>query len=189
MTRHSKLPLHASLAALVALSAAVPLARADIYQWEYIDPANPGLGKQESATLAPDGAGVNATRAVDLSNRNLTKAYLINANLSGFVNSYDGSSVNGANLSGANLSQADLSYANLGGGYEIVWFQDYSDWVYFTGANLAGANLTQANLLNANLSSTSLAGAVLNGAEVRGVDFAHSGISPAQLSSTASYLS
>jgi hypothetical protein len=33
-------------------------ARADIYQWEYINPSNPALGKQQSATLCPDGAGL-----------------------------------------------------------------------------------------------------------------------------------
>jgi hypothetical protein len=30
---------------------------ADIFQWEYINPADPSDGKQQSTTLAPDGDG------------------------------------------------------------------------------------------------------------------------------------
>ena len=44
-------------------------ARADIFQWEYINPADPSQGKRQSTTLAPDGAGVNAVPGVDLSGR------------------------------------------------------------------------------------------------------------------------
>ena len=50
---------------------------ADIFQWEYINPADPSQGKQQSTTLAPDGAGVDAVPGADLSDRNLTMAYLI----------------------------------------------------------------------------------------------------------------
>ena len=46
-----------------------------------INPADPGLGKQQGTTLAPDGAGVNAAPAANLNDRNLTMAYLIGANL------------------------------------------------------------------------------------------------------------
>ena len=56
-------------------------ARADIFQWEYINPADPSQGKQQSTTLAPDGAGVDAVPAPILSHRNLTMAYLIGADL------------------------------------------------------------------------------------------------------------
>ena len=41
-------------------------ARADIYQWQYNDPADPSQGKQQSTTLCPDGAGVNAEPATAL---------------------------------------------------------------------------------------------------------------------------
>ena len=60
MTKRSTTLASASLATLLALFAPTPVARADIFQWEYINPANPSLGKQQSTTLAPDGAGVNA---------------------------------------------------------------------------------------------------------------------------------
>src|SRR5262245_46310953 len=79
---HRSAIIAASLATLLALVASGPTARADIFQWEYINPANPSLGKQQSSTLAPDGAGVNAAPGADLSYRNLTMAYLIGADLS-----------------------------------------------------------------------------------------------------------
>jgi hypothetical protein len=44
---------------LAAVVVSAP-ARAEIYQWEYIDPLNPSQGKRQSTTLAPDGAGVDA---------------------------------------------------------------------------------------------------------------------------------
>jgi hypothetical protein len=71
-----------------------PLAsRADIFQWEYINPANPSLGKQPSTMLAPEGAGLNAAPGVNLASRNLTMAYLIGADLSAanarFTNFYN----------------------------------------------------------------------------------------------------
>jgi hypothetical protein len=59
-------------------------AHADIYQWEYINPADPSQGKQQSTTLAPDGAGVDAVPGADLSLRDLSMAYLAGAD---FTNS------------------------------------------------------------------------------------------------------
>ena len=82
MTKRSTVLVTASLATLLALFAPAPVARADIFQWEYINPANPSLGKQQSTTLAPGGAGANAVPGANLSNRNLTMAYLIGADLS-----------------------------------------------------------------------------------------------------------
>ena len=35
-------------------------AHADIFQWEYINPADPSQGKRQSTTLAPHGASVDA---------------------------------------------------------------------------------------------------------------------------------
>ena len=83
MTKHWTVLATASLATLLAIFAPMPVARADIFQWEYINPANPSLGKQQSTTLAPGGAGVNAVPGADLSYRNLTMAYLIGADLTG----------------------------------------------------------------------------------------------------------
>ncbi|HJQ78452.1 MAG TPA: pentapeptide repeat-containing protein, partial [Lacipirellulaceae bacterium] len=80
--------------------------RSDIFQWEYINPGDPGLGKQQSTTLTPDGAGVNAGPGAELYNRNLTMAYLIGKDLTG-ANGY------AVNLTDADLSQANLTNANL----------------------------------------------------------------------------
>jgi len=71
---------------------------------------------------------------VNLSETNLTDAWLMEANLSG------------VNLKGANLTDAWLMEANL------------------TGADLTGANLTGANLYDANLTRANLTGANLKGA-------------------------
>jgi hypothetical protein len=40
-------------AAMLPLVAFGANAEADIFQWEYINPADPSQGKQQSATLAP----------------------------------------------------------------------------------------------------------------------------------------
>ena len=108
MTKHWTVLVTASLATLLAAFAPAPVARADIFQWEYINPANPALGKQPSTTLAPDGAGVNAVPGADLSYRNLTMAYLIGADLTGAF-------AIAANLTNADLSQANLTNANFHG--------------------------------------------------------------------------
>jgi uncharacterized protein YjbI with pentapeptide repeats len=80
-------------------------ARADIFQWEYINPADPSQGKRQSTTLCPDGAGVDAVPGASLSGRNLTMANLIGADLAGANGVY------------AYLTRADLSHANLAGAY------------------------------------------------------------------------
>src|SRR5262245_31423100 len=64
------------------------VARADIFKWEYINPANPGEGKQPSTMLCPDGAGVDAVPGANLANRNLTMAYLIGADLGSYSDDY-----------------------------------------------------------------------------------------------------
>src|SRR5262245_42725003 len=86
---------------LVGLAAS---AHADIFKWEYINPADPSLGKQQSTTLAPDGAGIDAVPGADLSGRDLTMAYLIGADLTG--TSFDSAKVSFADFRAANLTNA-----------------------------------------------------------------------------------
>jgi len=173
MTKYWTVLVTASLATLLALLAPALVARADVFQWEYINPANPSQGKQPSTTLAPDGAGVNAAPGANLSNRNLTMAYLIGVDLTG------------ANLREDNLTDGDLSQANL------------TNANFFL-ATLTNANFRQANLTNAIFWYATLTGANLAGAEVRGASFPRTyldypydnylgGITLAQLYSTASY--
>ena len=80
------------------------------------------------------GLGRMSGRPVNLSNRNLTKAYLAGAPLYDLW-LYDGYSYNyySTDLSGTNLSQADLTGANL------------------SGATLTGTNLTNAYVRGARL--------------------------------------
>src|SRR5262245_10537538 len=89
---------------LVVIAARVT--RADIFQWEYINPADPSQGKQPSATLAPDGAGVDAVPGANFSYRNLTMAYLIGADLKGTYGAV-------TTLTNADLSQANLTNASF----------------------------------------------------------------------------
>ena len=133
---------------LFAFAASV---RADIFQWEYINPANPSLGKQQSTTLCPDGAGVNAVPNAYLSGRNLTMAYLIGMDLTGI------------NVGQGNLTNADLSQSNLTNGYFHLAAFTNADLhetnlsnTYLDSTNFTDANLTQANLANAGIYSATL---------------------------------
>jgi uncharacterized protein YjbI with pentapeptide repeats len=191
------------LAAFVC--AATSPARADIFQWEYINPADPSQGKQESTTLVPDGAGVDAVPGANLSNRNLTMAFL------------DSKDLTNVNLRQANITNVDFSYATITGadftdafGHGAQFFaiqggsgaQLYSTAGYkardLTGINLGGNDLTGLDLVGQNLTNAAFANATLtdvnfSGAVVRGASFYRdgngggSGINAGQLSSTASY--
>ena len=127
MTKYSTVLATASLATLLALFAPTPRARADIFQWQYINPANPSQGKQPSTLLCPGGAGANAVPQSDLSFRNLTMAYLIGADLGGATAST-------AILTNAELTQANLTSANFSAYYDESYGYFYTD---LTGANLS----------------------------------------------------
>jgi hypothetical protein len=65
---------------LIVFCIASAAVRADIFQWEYIDPGNPSQGKRQSATLCVDGADQVPAPESSLYG-NLTMAYLIGADL------------------------------------------------------------------------------------------------------------
>ncbi len=148
VTKYWTVLVAASLATLLALFTPTLIARADIFQWEYINPANPGEGKRQSTVLAPGGAGVNAVPSAYLAYRNLTKAYLIGADLTGAI-------AEGANLTNADLSQSNLTSANFSG-YAYEWGDYYTDLTgaIFTNAEVRGAQFNMANLTTAQLYST-----------------------------------
>jgi uncharacterized protein YjbI with pentapeptide repeats len=73
------------------------LVRADIYQWEYVNPADHSQGVQQSSTLAPGGAGVDAVPGADLSNLDLSMGYFVSHDLTA------------ANFSQSNLKQISLA--------------------------------------------------------------------------------
>ena len=183
MTKLWTVIVTASLATLLALLAPAPVTRADIFQW-YIDPANPGQGKQSSTMLCPGGAGVNAVPGAIMSNRNLTMAYLYGADLSGATASLTnltnaelsyanltnahliGADLSGVTASLTNLTNADLTQANL---TNADFGAYYDEGVYYT--ELTGANLSRANLTNANFSLTNLTNANLSQANLTNARF------------------
>ena len=71
------------LSIVAMMFAFAPAAHADIFQWEYINPADPTQGKRQSTTLCPSGAGVDAVPGARLGGLNLRMAYLNSADLSG----------------------------------------------------------------------------------------------------------
>ena len=144
--------------------------RGDIFQWEYINPADPSQGKQESATLAPDGAGAFALPVTNLNNRNLTMAYLIGADLNGATGI-------SSNFTNADFSQAILTNASFLGST-------------LTAANLAGAEVRGAHLGRSAVSLYDCTRFVfLQGCVQYGwyTFFTGTSITPEQLYSTASY--
>jgi uncharacterized protein YjbI with pentapeptide repeats len=199
LNRRSRvLQIAAALFALVALAAS---ARADIFQWEYINPADPSQGKRQSTTLAPDGTDVDAVPGANLSNRNLTMAYLIGADLTnamGYQAKLTNADLSQANLGltfmpGVNFTGANLSHANLTGAYLGALLDEHG--IIEVPSDLTSADITQADLRNASFSGAILAGADFTGAEVRGAAFdvftlngtRTGSIALPQLYSTASY--
>ncbi len=156
----------------------------------------------------PRPRGSNLTNA-NLSGANLTSANLSASPLTGATLS--GAVVTRANLQGTSLSQTQLASTasfqakdlqgiglrdnDLTGwdfsGQDLTGasFGDYGWWGIFPGgSNLTNANLSGANLTGANVPFSTLTGANLSGGWVTGADFtASSGLSQAQLASTASY--
>ena len=122
-----------------------------------------------------------------LSNEDLRKANLYQANLSGAV-AYEanlsGAMLTLANLSGANLNWANLSGAILGGANlsgAKLHRANLSGNAILAGANLSGANLFYANLSGAMLTEANLRDADLVGANLSGADFAGANLSGAKL--------
>jgi uncharacterized protein YjbI with pentapeptide repeats len=158
------------LRAIVVAALICNSARADIFQWEYVDPSNPSLGKKASATLCPDGAGVNPGPLVGLEILNLTKAYLSGVDLTR-------SFMTGVNLTSADLSHAILANGNAGGGT-------------FDNADLSGADLSAFYLGGASLVGANLSGATIYGTSFeRDIGSGIGGVTLAQVYSTASYQS
>jgi uncharacterized protein YjbI with pentapeptide repeats len=180
-------------------------AGADIYQWEYIDPANPSLGKQPSATICTDGAGVTARPWAGLSYRNLQKGYFIGANLQDANLLYAG--LADADFSNANLQEALFGWAQLdnatfnGADVRETDFEGtvekgftpaqlYSTTSYQSGDihgidlgynDLSGWNFEGKNLSGGVMENSTLAGVNFRGADLRHVSFGNASIAGADL--------
>jgi uncharacterized protein YjbI with pentapeptide repeats len=186
-----------SLVATTIIAALPSFASADIFQWEYLDPFDPSLGKRQSTTLCPGGAGVSAAPAASLTNLNLTKAYLIGADLTGarFDNSnLTNASFAGASLINARVVNATVTGADFGGavitgailasltskGFTPAQF--YSTASYVNG-DLLGVNLGGNSLTGWNLSGKNLAGASFHSANLTGADLSNSDLTNATFTS------
>lgn len=162
--------------------AIVQAVEADIYEWDLISGTSQ---KYPTTVLVPDGAGVDAVPNSNLSNLDLTKAFLYdanltNANLSGAI--LNDAYVESATLTGANFSNAYIRGAGLSRTvtegfsaaqlYSTASYQSgdltaiqlaynlMPGWI-FAGKNLTNAKLGDSNLAGANLSQANLEGAVL----------------------------
>jgi uncharacterized protein YjbI with pentapeptide repeats len=161
-------------------------APSNIYQWEYVNPANHAQGKQSSALIANDGYGLQAEPGLKAAGLNLEKAYLAGANLSGA--NFDSANLSDAELRDANLTNAKLQdgiYANAS--FSQVNLTNARLSGTFTRANFLHANLTAANLNGANLNGASLSDAILSDAMVANATLSSTHITLGQLYSTASY--
>ncbi len=159
---------HRLVALVFAIGIAAPMlqpAHADIFEWEYVNPNDPSQGKQQSSTLVPDGAGLVAAPNALLYHSDLTKAYLIGANLTDAT--FFNSQLTNADLSQANLIDASAMQAN------------------FTNADLVNANLTNSTFQKAVLTNARLTGAIIDGAIFQ--ETVQFGFTASQLYSTANY--
>jgi uncharacterized protein YjbI with pentapeptide repeats len=186
-----------SLLSLLVIAAST---RADIFQWEYINPADPNQGKRQSATLVPGGAGVDAAPGADLSSRDLTMAYLIGAdvkNASFYRAKLTDADFTGAEISGASfrprpsvcplicfLPGTGISASQL---YSTASYQaqdlsridvSFHDFVSgnFVGQNLSGANFERANLTGADLRQANFANAFLARATFAGANLSQANL-------------
>lgn len=192
-----RLPLllrQTALAVLLGLAFATS-SLADIFAWELIDPTNPALGRQQSTTLVPEGAGRDAVPDADLNRLDLTMAWLAEQDLRRIE------------FRGANISDADFTASNIGGarfgpfrspdlGTNLTEQQLYSTAsyadsnlarVWFYDVIMQGWDLTNQSLVGVNFFSSDVAGASFEGAIVRHADFQRANLAAEQLYSTASY--
>src|SRR5262245_43288432 len=161
---------------------AASAAHAGIFQWEYINPADPNQGKQQSTTLAPDGAGVDAVPGANLAGRNLTMAYLIGADLTGayFYAKLTNADMSQANLSGASFWSANFTGAEIrGAGFDRIatWRNCCSPRYWLVGSGIAPAQLYSTasyqahDLSGISVSQNDLAGANFTGQNLTDANF------------------
>lgn len=201
---------------LLSLASITQIASADIFEWEWINPADHSQGKQQSTTLVPDGAGLVPEPGLYTSYANLTQAYLSGANL--MDAKFGSAKLTNADLSGANLTDvffydatlinADFTNAEVRGAsfeyttdFGFTAAQLYSTASYQAGNltgiifydnDLAGWNFSGQNLTDTNFSFAMLINADFTNAEISGASFAYttlSGFTSEQFYSTTSYQS
>ena len=193
---HRRRPFYTAIfATLLFTTVLTPALLADIYQWEWVDPGDHSLGKQPSATVCPDGAGLTPAPGMDANHRDLTQGYLIGFD---FTNAdFGNATLTDADLTGANLTDgyfynatltnAVFSGATIAGadfrsttdsGFTRAQFESTDSYTVgvLTGVglgynNLTGWNFAEKNLTNADFINATLTGANLTGAAITGADF------------------
>src|SRR4051812_16379527 len=60
----------------------VSIAFGDVFQWQWVDPNDHSLGKEQSTILCPDGAGLIPQPGAHWGALDLSQAYLYQANVS-----------------------------------------------------------------------------------------------------------
>lgn len=187
------------------LGAVVSTAMADIYQWQWVDPADHSLGKVQSSILCPDGAGRIARPGSVFGSLNLNQAYLYSYDLS--YSSWYSTNLADAYFSKANLYQMliyqcsapNADFTQVDAHTTNFRFSDLTG-ADFTDANLQAAkldyckldnvNFTRADLSNGSMVGSSFHNANFTDANIGGVHFngaASAGFTQAELRSTASY--
>jgi uncharacterized protein YjbI with pentapeptide repeats len=185
----------------------IATSRADIFQWEYINPAAPWEGKQASATPTPGGAGVSAVPGANLDARDLNTAYLDGADLqnsslvgssllnaTAYRSDFTGASLRQANLTrgyflsailtGADFTDAEIRRAEIGkesegNGTGITLQQLYSTASY-KAMDLSGIQLINNDLMGGNFVGQNLTGSNIVG-DMRGTDFGNANLTQASL--------
>jgi uncharacterized protein YjbI with pentapeptide repeats len=181
----------------IILAATIVPIRADVYQWEYNNPADPSQGKRPSTTLCPDGAGADT----DYSHLNLTMGYFSPLpDLTGaffretnLTNAYfdlttlDGADFTGAEVRGAGFPRGRNPYYSgdyyTGG---LTPAQLYSTASY-QAHDLAGISLESNNFSGASFAGQKLSLASFRAAPLRGADFTNAEIRGARLDRMAFY--
>ena len=148
--------------AVLGVLVSVSIARANIYQWQWVNSSDHSQGKMQSSTLCPGGSGVSAVPGANLASRNLTQAYLDKTNLAW-------ASFSSGTLTNGTLVASTLTYA------------------IFEHATLTGADFSAADLTGAQFSNTNLTNAVFSGATITGANFFRSHPTATQIYSTTNY--
>ena len=168
--------------------AAGPVVHGDVFQWEWVDPADPSQGKRPSAVLCPMGSGLVLGPDSWALNHDLSQAYLIGSDLAGshfwgtvFENAdfagadltraqFRSATLSGANLSGAKITGAWLAWATFGG----FTREQFESTASYAAGQLAGICFERNDLAGWNFSGQDLSGVDFQCSDLAGADFTKS---------------
>jgi uncharacterized protein YjbI with pentapeptide repeats len=164
---------------------------AEIFEWEYVDPANPAAGKKRGSMIAGS-HDIDAGPGFFTSG-NLRKAYLIGADLRGGDFEYtffkdaafDDADIRNTRMTGVTESYADYGFTAAQLYSTKSYKQKDLSGIWFDYNRLDGWDFSGQNLRNAWFYASSVSNANFTGADIRGAEV--SSLSMAQLISTASY--